>query len=238
MCMSKRVIFAKIDQFFAKIEKFSAPLGLVMFFALAGLTFLNNQLNFDIPASRKVRDAAGFTEPFAEVEKISLRSGTKDLATSYTSAVPTAGYYAPASYSSFATAFTGGFRIAEPTVVDSPAVDAGYGVMRYVDKRYGYVGKFLYAHSSLAFSPLKSLSVGSHFTATIDGTTATYRISARYVFNKASQLDGDGWNNRRRDRIYRAKDENEVPHDLSLMTCGNGYNDDRNYRLVLFADRV
>lgn len=233
MCMSKRVIFAKISELFAKIEKFSAPLGLVMFFALAGLTFLNNQLNFDIPASRKVRDAAGFATPFAEVEKISLRSGTKDLATSYTSAVPTAGYYAPASYSSFATAFTGGFHIAEPTPVANPAVDAGYGIMRYT----GYGGRFLYGHSSLAFSPLKGLYPGSTFTATIDGVTATYRVSQRYVFNKATELDGVG-NNARRTRIYSARDEAGTRHALALMTCGNGANNDSNYRLVLFADRV
>lgn len=238
--MSVKTIFGQINQLFAKIENFSGALGLLLVFALAGLTFLNNQLNFDIPAANKVRDAFNLSTPFSEVAKLEPRNGAKPLATTYTSPVPAAGYYAPASYTSY-TAFAPAaatFHISEPTVVDSPAVDAGYGIMRYIDKRYGYVGKFLYAHSTLAFSPLKSLSVDNYFTATIDGITSTYRVSARYVFNKASQLDGDGENNSRRDRIYRAKDENGVPHDLSLMTCGNGYNDDRNYRLVLFADQI
>ena len=224
MCMSVKTIF----------ERFSGQLCLGLVAILAGLTFLNNQLNFDIPASHKVRDAAGFATPFSEVEKLDLRNGTKDIAASYASSVPTAGYYyAPVVRTGAVSAPAAVFHIAEPTPVADPSVDAGYGVMRYT----GYGGRFLYAHSSLAFSPIKSLYPGSTFTATIDGVTATYRVSARYVFNKAADLDGAA-NNARRTRIYSARDESGTRHALALMTCGNGANNDSNFRLVLFADRV
>ena len=222
--MSVKVIF----------ERFSSQLCLGLVFILTGLAFLNTQLNFDIPASNKVRDAFDASTPFTEVEKLSLRSDTKAIATSYTSPVPAASYYAPAAYSSVASAPAATpFHIAEPTPVSNPSVDAGYGIMRYT----GYGGRFLYAHSSLAFHPLKSLYVGSTFTATIDGVTATYRVSQRYVFHKASQLDGSA-NNARRTRIYSARDESGTRHSLALMTCGNGANNDSGYRLVLFADRI
>lgn len=224
--MSKGVIF----NFFEHCPK---SLMSFLVFAFAGLTFLCNQLNFNIPASRKVRDAADFTTPFSEVAKLEPRSAVKGIASTYTSAVPTAGYYTPASYTSFAGVSAQNFHIAEPTPVSNPAIDAGYGVMRYM----GYGGRFLYGHSSLAFSPIKSLYVGNTFTATIDGVTATYRVSQRYVFNKASDLDGTN-NNARRTRIYSARDENNTRHSLALMTCGNGGNNDSNYRLVLFADAI
>lgn len=231
--MSVKTIFGQINQLFAKIENFSGALGLLLVFALAGLTFLNNQLNFDIPAANKVRDAFNLSTPFSEVAKLEPRNGAKPLATTYTSPVPAAGYYAPASYTSFAGVSSANFHISEPTTVSDPAVDAGYGVMRYT----GYGGRFLYGHSSLAFSPLKTLYVGSTFTATIGGATATYRVSERYVFNKAADLDGPG-NNARRTRIYSARDESGTRHALSLMTCGNGANNDSGFRLVLFADRI
>lgn len=227
-----------ISNFIGRCPK---ALASVLVFMLAGVSFMNTQLNFDIPASTKVRDAAGFVTPFAEIEKMDVREIKTEIATNYVSSVPSAGYrYAPAAYTASASAPASSFHISEPSVVNNPNVDAGYGVMRYIDTSFGYRGNFLYAHSNLAFSPIKSLGVGDYFTATIDGATATYRVSARYVYNKAGKLSGNGDNNRRRDQIYRAKDFDAggVQHSLSLMTCGNGYNDDSNFRLVLFADRV
>ena len=217
--MSKRVIINVIS-------RFSGTFMCLGLFVLIGLGFLNNQLSFDIPASSKVRDAAGFTEPFEEAEKLDLRSAVKEVASTYVSAVPVASYYAPYAYSGGSSSSYGGFHISNPTPVGDPSVDAGYGVMRYN-------GTFLYGHSSLAFSPLKSLYVGSTFTVTMDGETATYVVRRREVFDK-STLDGSSslrWS------IYRANFRGSK-YSLSLMTCGNGSNDDSNYRLVLFADRV
>ena len=219
-----------MSKLYQKIAKISGGLCAIMIFALAGLTFLHNQLNFDIPASNKVRDAAGFAHAFEETEKLDLREISADIATNFTPYVPvTYSYYGGSSSSQSSS-----FHIAEPTPVSDPSVDAGYGVMRYVGP---YGSHFLYAHSTRAFSPIKWLYVGSTFTATIDGATATYRVSGRYVFNKSSELNGSA-NNSRRTRIYASKDENGTPHSLSLMTCGNGSNDDPNYRLVLFADQI
>ena len=234
--MSVRVIFNHI---FHRISNLSGALCSLLVLTLAGLTFLNHQLSFNIPASNRIRDAFDASTPFTEVKKLDARELKTEIASNFVSSVPASSYYY-ASYSAPAPSvyYTAGFHINEPDIVGSPDVDAQYGVKRYVNQKFGYNGKFLYAHSSLAFSPLKSLSVGSTFIATIDGVTTTYRVSARYVFNKASQLDGGGANNSRRDRIYRAKDENGVAHSLSLMTCGNGSNDDSNWRLVLFADAV
>ncbi len=227
--MSKRAIFAKINQFFAKIEKFSAPLGLFMVFALAGLTFLNNQLNFDIPASAKVRDAANFAESFTEVDKLDIRSVEKSLATTFAASVPSAGYsyYAPATTSASATTF----HIGEPVLSGDLTYILDWSPMRYT----GSGSRFLYGHSSTVFSPLKSLYAGSTFTATIDGVTSTYVISTRYSLSKAT-LNSD---NNLRTAIYAARDPyTGVRHSLSLMTCGNGNNDDGNFRLVFFADKI
>ena len=231
MCMSKRVIFSNILD---KFSNFSGALCSLLILTLAGLTFLNHQLSFDIPASTKVRDAFDMATPFTEVKKLDVREIKTEIASTFVSSVPTASYYsAPASRASAAS-----FHISEPAVVNNPNVDAGYGVKRYIDQKYGYNGKFLYGHSTLAFSPLKTLYVGSQFTATIDGVTTTYRVTGRYVYNKASQLDGGGTTNTRRDSIYRGKDDYGTVHSLSLMTCGNGSNNDSNWRLVLFADAI
>ena len=234
--MSRRVIFSNI---LGKFSNFSGALCSLLFLTLAGLTFLNHQLSFDIPASNKVRDAFDAAAPFTEVKKLDIREIKTEIASSYVSGVPASShYYASYSAPSQSTARSAGFHINEPAVVNNPNVDAGYGVKRYIDQRFGYIGKFLYGHSTLAFSPLKTLYDGSQFTATINGVTSTYRVSGRYVYNKASQLDGSGANNKRRDSIYRAKDESGNVHSLSLMTCGNGSNDDSNWRLVLFADAI
>ena len=232
--MSKRVIFSNLLDAFSK---FSGALCSLLILTLVGLTFLNHQLSFDIPASTKVRDAFDMSAPFAETKKLDVREIKAEIASTFVSSVPTASYYTSSSASS-SRASIASFHINEPAVVNNPNVDAGYGVKRYVDQKYGYNGKFLYGHSTLAFSPLKTLYVGSQFTATIDGVTSTYRVTGRYVYNKAGQLDGGGANNTRRDSIYRAKDDYGTAHSLSLMTCGNGSNNDSNWRLVLFADAI
>ena len=223
--MSKGVIF----RFFECCPK--SLMGALVFM-LVGLTFLNNQLNFDIPSTSKIRDAAGFIATFKEVEPLSVHEFSSEIATSYTSNVP-ATYSASYSYTGANTYLANLFHINNPTPVSSPAVDAGYGVMRYT----GYGGRFLYGHSTLGFARIKTLYVGDTFTVTMDGETATYQVSARYVFSKAAELDGSG-NNARRTRIYSAIDESGARHSISLMTCGNGWNNDDGYRLVLYADRI
>lgn len=226
--MSKGVIFSNI---FKKFSSFSGALCSLLILILFGLTFVNHQLNVDIPASNKVRDALDLSVPFTEVEKMDLREIKGDIATNYVSSVPVSGYRAPAASQTTSTA-TNVFHIGEPTPVYDTAVDAGNGVMRYMT----YGGRFLYAHSNRAFNPIKYLGVGSTFTATLDGVTSTYRVSARYIYNKAADLDGKA-NNQRRINIYTARDGG-VRHSLSLMTCGNGSNDDGNYRIVLYADAI
>lgn len=238
--MSKKVIFSLFNRF----PSFFCSLALFGFFALAGLT---QQLNLNLPKEAKVRDEVSFSSTaFPAAEKLDIRNSIKEPATSFISAVPTTAntYIASANNTNSASNVKQSalFSISNPTPVSSPSVDAGNGVMRYIDSKYGYSGKFLYAHSTRAFSPLKTLYVGSTFVATIDGNTATYSISKRYVFNKSNDLDGGGINNRRRDSIYRGKELLDngatVQHSLALMTCGNGANDDSNYRLVLYADQI
>ncbi|MBR3131143.1 hypothetical protein IKG31_01050 [Candidatus Saccharibacteria bacterium] len=227
--MSKGVIFSNI---FNKLSSFSGALCSLLILALLGITFLNNQLNVDIPAANKVRDAFDVSIPFNEVAKLDLREMKEEIASNYVSSVPVSGYRAPAVSQPAAATTTNTFHIGEPTPVYDTAVDAGNGVMRYMT----YGGRFLYAHSTRAFDPIKYLGIGSTFTATIDGVTSTYRVSARYVYNKALELDGSA-NNQRRINIYTARD-NGVRHSLSLMTCGNGSNNDGNFRLVLYADAI
>lgn len=224
--MSMRDIFSNV---FKKVSNFSGALCSLLFLALAGLTFLNHQLNFDIPASNKVRDAFEYGTAFSEVEKLDIREIKNEIATSYVSSVPVSGYHYAATTTNTSTS---SFHIGEPTPVYDTDVDAGGGVMRYMT----YGGRFLYAHSTRAFNPIKYLYIGDTFTATIDGATSTYRIASRYVYNKANELDGKA-NNQRRINIYTARDESGR-HALSLMTCGNGSNNDGNFRLVLYADKI
>ncbi len=227
--MSKGVIFSNI---FNKLSSFSGVLCSLLVLAFFSLTFLNNQLNVDIPAANKVRDAFDVSIPFNEVEKLDLREIKGEIASSYVSSVPVSGYRTTTAARSSAATTANTFHISEPTPVYDTAVDAGNGVMRYMT----YGGRFLYAHSTRAFNPIKNLGIDSTFTATIDGVTSTYRVAARYVYNKALELDGNA-NNQRRINIYTARD-NGVRHSLSLMTCGNGSNDNGNFRLVLYADII
>lgn len=221
MCMRKGVIF----RFLQRYPSLFCSLALFGFFALAGL---NQQLNLNLPTDAKVRDEANFSTVFASAEKLDIREGAKEIATNFTSRVPVTSYSRAVSAAQ-PTAQSAGFSIANPTPVYNPAVDAGYGVMRYMN----YGGNFLYGHSSLAFASLKSLYVGNTFTVTMDGQTATYVVRRREVFQK-SALDG---NSSLRASIYGASYRG-ANYSLALMTCGNGANDDSNYRLVLFADRI
>ena len=219
--MRKGVIF----RIFQRYPSLFCSLALFGFFALCGL---NQQLNLNLPSGAKVRDEANFSTAFATAEKLDIREGSKEIASSFTSRVPVTSYSYTASAAQ-PVAQSAGFSIINPTPVYSPAVDAGYGVMRYMS----YGGNFLYGHSSLAFSPLKNLYVGSTFTATMDGQTSTYVVRRREVLSK-SELDA---NPALRAAIYRASYRG-TSYGLSLMTCGNGANDDSNYRLILFADRI
>lgn len=201
-----------MEDIFSKIKHFAMPLFSVLFLSFASLTIplaIQSQEN-----TNEIRDKATFTQTFTEVKTIEPRKAVSvdNLATSRTAV----------TYSSYSYYFT----IANPTRVSTPAVDAGYGVMRYLDK-------FLYGHSSLAFSPLKSLGVGSRFVVTMDGETNTYEVVVREVFER-DYLDS---NSALRKAIYNAK-YHGANYDLSLMTCGNGSNDDSSYRLVLFANKV
>ena len=233
--MSIKDIFGKFNDFCLKFSKFSAPLCSAMIFALFGLTFLNNRLNFDIPSATKVRDAANLgATSLGALEKLDVRNITeKDLAsvpkTSYVSYSAPSYYYTYSTSASSAPAASNGFYISEPTRVTNPAVDAGYGIMRYMN----YGGRFLYAHSSLAFSPLKVLNPGDTFTATIDGITSTYVVRRREVFKK-SDLDS---NAALRVALYSSSYRGSN-YSLTLMTCGNGGNDDSSYRLLIFADQA
>lgn len=223
MCMSKGVIF----RIFHRYPSIFCSLALFGFFALAGL---NQQLNLNLPSSVKVRDEVDFSTAFATAEKLDIRAGTKEIASSFMAQVPTAGYSytyaAPA-----ASAATTSFHISEPVASGNLEYILDWSPMRFTS----YGGRFLYGHSSTVFSPLKAFYSGSTFTATIDGVTSTYVIRARYEYTKA-ELNG---NSGLRTAIYAARDPySNVRHSLSLMTCGNGNNDDGNYRLVFFADKV
>lgn len=125
-----------------------------------------------------------------------------------------------------ATFKTNLFKITNPARVSDPSVDAGRGV-----KRYG--AKFLYGHSSLAFNRLKTLYEGDRFLVEMDGETVTYEVSRRVVLAK-STLDASS---SLRSAIYGAAYRGQS-YDLSLMTCGDGTNDDDSYRLILFVNRV
>lgn len=116
--------------------------------------------------------------------------------------------------------------ISDPEKVPSPSVNAGLSV-----KKYG--NDFLYAHSHLAFSTLKTYSVGDEFAVETNGEKRTYQISRRETFSKSTLDENSGL----RSAIYSANFRGNS-YDLALMTCGNGENDDPNSRLVFFATQV
>ena len=225
--MNKKVIFSLFNRF----PSFFCSLALFGFFTLAGLT---QKLNLNLPKEAKVRDEVSFSgTAFPAAEKLDIRSGSKDIAVSFAAAVPVTSrtYITPQNSNPVSVvAQPVNFSIVNPTPVNNPAIDAGNSIMRYMT----YGGRFLYAHSSRAFSPLKSNYEGGQITVTMDGQTATYKIALRKVFVKATELDN---NSARRLALYSSK-YNGQSYDLTLMTCGNGSNDDSNYRLVLFTNRV
>ena len=200
---------------------FRGQLYTLLFLGFIGLSFLNNSLNFSRNSS-EILDAAPVSGTLAELPLIPEVAPVEiePLATVPRTSTP---YLFGASTSRASSLFT----IRNVEDVSDPSVDAGTGI-----KRYNYRGKnrFLYAHSNLAFAPIKTLYSGSTFSATLDGVTKTYRVVARVVFKK-SELDS---NSGLRAAIYSAAYQGKK-YDLALMTCGDGTNDDSNYRLVLFA---
>lgn len=100
-----------------------------------------------------------------------------------------------------------------------------------------YKTTFFYGHSTLAFNDLKTRYVGD-LLQIVDknGTTHTYQVKQRIVKSKA-YLNGDGKNDGFTSNMYGAKYLGQK-YSISLMTCGNGANNDGNYRLILFADEV
>ena len=222
-----KAFFAKAKDFFAKIEKFSGPLCLSMVFLLAGLTFLNNQLNFDIPASRKVRDAAGFTEPFKEAEKLDLRTMSATVPatnfaaqnyarTPYVSYASTASYVAPAG--------------SDFSIYPVPTSDNSY-ISPYETRSLSYNGRFFFGHSSNAMNWVKSAGEGN--TVSVSG--AVYHVvkkqtlplaSVQSVYYSISEF-----------AAYRGKN-----YDAVIMTCGDGtYGANGNndaYRTFLFLERA
>lgn len=121
---------------------------------------------------------------------------------------------------------SGFLTIVSPKNVSTTTIDAGHGVKKYGDD-------FLYAHSHLAFSTLKTYNVGDEFAVKDHGETHTYRISRRETFSKSTLDTNSGL----RSAIYNA-DYRGNTYDLALMTCGDGRNDDPNSRLVFFASQI
>ena len=105
----------------------------------------------------------------------------------------------------------------------------------------------LYAHAYKHFSNLKTLSVDSTFTVTLNGTVTTYRVSEVHYFKKLDSttlvlcqngLDDCGGKSQMSILRYASYyDANSAthPHSLALMTCA-GTND--SHRLVVFADKI
>ncbi|MBQ2660120.1 hypothetical protein IJF86_01740 [Candidatus Saccharibacteria bacterium] len=107
------------------------------------------------------------------------------------------------------------------------SVDAEYGVVQYKSK-------FFYGHSTRAFGVLKNVYVGDRISIVdADGITRNLVVTARIVEQK-STLNS---NRQFRSDLYNAK-YGGVQYSASFMTCGNGQNDDSNYRLILFASAV
>ncbi|MBR3256693.1 sortase [Candidatus Saccharibacteria bacterium] len=131
--------------------------------------------------------------------------------------------FAPTSVSDQNLSF---FYIKNPVSVSSPSKNAGFGVKKYGDK-------FLYAHSTLGFSRLKTLNEGSEIVLEIDGKAEKYIVSRREIMQKSTLDENSGL----RSAIFSAQFRGNA-YDLALMTCGNGENDDTNYRLILFASKA
>lgn len=108
--------------------------------------------------------------------------------------------------------------------------DAERGVVQYKDT-------FFYGHSTIAFNRLKTVYVGQKIKVVdINGVTHTYQIMQRMVKSK-SYLNGDGKTDGFTSGVYSGS-YNGTKYSASFMTCGNGSNNDSNYRLILFATEV
>ncbi len=230
-CVMKRSLFNHST--FDFIYRNAGTVYSVFLFAFVGLSALAQQYNFDIPAATQVRDAAPFTAQYDTLGKLENVKKPAEIASSHVSSVPRTARFsinvtADAIAAQHASIVSGSslFKITNPQRVSDPSVDAGYGV-----KRYG--AKFLYGHSSLAFSPLKRLYEGDRFVVEMDGEVVTYQVARREVIAK-STLDASS---SLRSAIYAASYRGKSYH-LALMTCGDGSNDDSSYRLILFANRV
>ena len=139
-----------------------------------------------------------------------------------------------------------GGRTIPMTIVKDTRADAGNHVNMYCGSNAA-CNKFIYGHNSSAvFGNLKNLRVGvDTFTVTLNGVTSTYRIVNKVIYdyelggNGALRLNGDISINYM-NRTAKARDNNNVQYDLSLMTChgqslGNG---NATQRLVLFANKI
>lgn len=108
-------------------------------------------------------------------------------------------------------------------------VDAERGVVQYK--------KYFYAHSNYAFDGLKTTYVGDILKVVDkDGITRTFRIDVRTV-KSVGYLNGAGKEDGFTGNVYRSKYNNKQ-YSASFMTCGNGSNNDSNYRLILFATEI
>lgn len=139
-----------------------------------------------------------------------------------------------------------GGRTISMTIVNDTRADAGNHVNMYCGSNAA-CNKFIYGHNSSAvFGNLKNLRVGvDTFTVTLNGVTSTYRIVNKVIYDYelggigALRLNGDTSINYM-NRTAKARDNNNVQYDLSLMTChgqslGNG---NATQRLVLFANKI
>ncbi len=100
-----------------------------------------------------------------------------------------------------------------------------------------YQNTFFYGHSTIAFDRLKTVYVGNEIKVVdINGRTHRYKIMQRVVKSKA-YLNGEGKNDGFTAGIYSANYYG-TQYSAAFMTCGDGSNNDSNYRLVLFATEI
>ena len=96
---------------------------------------------------------------------------------------------------------------------------------------------FFYGHSTIAFNRLKTVYIGDEIIVKdINGTSHRYKIIERMV-RARHYLNGDGKSDGFTAGIYTAE-YNGNQYSAAFMTCGNGSNDDSNYRLILFAVEI
>ena len=214
------------------IFRYSSALYSLIFLCFLCLAHINQQFNFSMPTNTKIRDALDPSLAFGDYTKLSeISTSSVNIPSSYISSVPRTGTSAATSRLSDSSA-PSIFKITNPITVSTPAIDAGRNILRYDNGKNN--GRFLYAHSSQAFAPLKSIYEGDKIIIGLDGAINTYIVSKRVVFHKQTELD----NNAGRRLALYSSTYNGVSYDFTLMTCGNGKNDDSNYRLVLFLKKT